>query len=101
MTDIFTALADGNRRHIVESLTEVDGSTATVLAGSLGISRQAVAKHLEILSDAGVVTATKQGRERVYRFIPDALEDVNGWVARVQGEWDRRLSRLADHLESR
>ncbi len=99
MTDVFTALADGNRRRIVESLTTAGDTTATGLAGSLGISRQATAKHLEVLADAGLVAASKQGRERIYRFTPSALGDINAWIERVEGEWQGRLTRLARHVE--
>jgi len=98
VSDAFTALADGNRRRIIESLVETGTATATGLAGDLGISRQATAKHLEILAAAGLASAAKEGRERVYRFAPGALDDVQAWVTRVEGEWAGRLDRLASHV---
>ncbi len=101
MTTVFAALADDNRRRIVESLADSDVATATGLAGALGISRQATAKHLEILAHAGLVTASKQGRERIYRFTPFPLGDVQAWISGVEGEWTGRLSRLAAQLEDR
>ncbi len=101
MSDIFAALADGNRRQIVETLADARTATATVLSGALGISRQATAKHLEILADAGLVSASKHGRERVYEFTPAALGDIQAWISRVETEWHDRLGRLAEHVEKR
>ena len=96
---IFTALADTNRRLIVESLALSGSSTATRLGNDLGISRQATAKHLTLLAEAGLVSGERHGRETIYQPDPAALAGVTAWVAAVERQWAGRLRRLADHVD--
>lgn len=96
---IFAALADPNRRLIVESLAVSGSGTATRLGTDLGISRQATAKHLSLLAEVGLVSGERRGRETIYRPDPAALADVTAWVAAVEHQWARRLGRLADHVD--
>src|SRR5262245_56393206 len=67
---IFTALADATRREVIRALSAQGPSTATGLAASLPVTRQAVTKHLSALADAGLVTATRRGREKLYQISP-------------------------------
>jgi DNA-binding transcriptional ArsR family regulator len=62
------------------------------------VTRQAVAKHLAALAGAGLVTSQRAGRETHYRVTPEPLEEAIAWMARVGGEWDRRLARLRRYL---
>lgn len=96
---IFAALADTNRRLIVESLAVSGSSTATRLGSDLGISRQATAKHLSLLAEAGLVSGERHGRETIYQPDPAALAEVTAWVVAVEHQWGRRLQRLADHVD--
>jgi DNA-binding transcriptional ArsR family regulator len=91
---VFAALADPTRRHLVETLARRSGATPTSLAAELPITRQAVAKHLRALSDAGIVAYSRAGRETRYELTPEALAGVTGWLATVGAEWDERLQRL-------
>ena len=93
MSDVFDALGDPTRRHIVESLSRQEAS-ATQLASELPVTRQAVSKHLTALREAGLVESRKQGRETLYRVNADPLDDAVAWIVRVGGEWDARLERL-------
>ena len=97
MTDIFDALADPNRRHLLEALARRE-ATVTDLAQTLPVTRQAVAKHMAALASVGLVDSRRVGRERLYRLNPAPLEGAAGWIARVGDEWDGRLGRLRDHL---
>ena len=97
MTDIFAAIGDPTRRHIVESLSRGEAS-ATQLAAGLPVTRQAVAKHLAALREAGLVTPRRAGRETLYRLEGAPLDEAVEWIARVGGEWDARLQRLRGHL---
>ncbi len=96
LNDVFSALADPTRRDVVASLAgpgvEV---TASGLAADLPITRQAVAKHLAALERAGLVEPRRAGRETRYRLTPEPLEEAMIWMARIGGEWDERLARLA------
>lgn len=96
---LFNALADANRRLIVEHLAGKGPATATQLASQLKISRQGAAKHLAGLATAGVVTGTKEGREVRYELVDRGLEPGEAWLKRVGSQWDRRLERLRSHLD--
>ena len=96
--DVFEALADPNRRFLLEEIGRRDGATATELAAELPVTRQAVAKHLTILASAGLVERERVGRETRYRPTPEPLEEAIAWIARVGGEWDGRLARLRRYL---
>ena len=95
---VFAALADQTRRRIVRSIGARDSATATELAGSLSITRQAVSKHLAALADAGLVAAERSGREVRYRLTPGPMTDAAGWMAGVGAEWDARLEALRRYL---
>jgi cell wall-associated NlpC family hydrolase len=100
VTDVFAALADPTRRHLLEALAAREAS-ATELAAELPVTRQAVAKHLAALRDAGLVTPRRSGRETLYRLDDAPLDEAVEWIARVGGEWDSRLARLRGHLTTR
>jgi DNA-binding transcriptional ArsR family regulator len=95
---VFQALADANRRFVLEALAARDSATATELAAQLPVTRQAVAKHLGTLRAAELVEPERSGREVRYRLSPAALGDAVDWMERVGGEWDARLAALRDHL---
>ena len=99
MTDVFAALADPNRRHLLEELAGREASV-TDLAETMPVTRQAVAKHLAALASAGLVESRRAGRERLYRLNRTPLDGAAGWIARVGSEWDERLVRLREHLGS-
>ena len=98
MSEVFDALGDPTRRHIVESLAGGEAS-ATQLASGLPVTRQAVAKHLTALRGAGLVEGRRQGRETLYRLNAEPLEAAAAWMLRVGGEWDARLARLKGLVE--
>ena len=93
-------MGDPTRRHIVESLSNGEAS-ATQLASELPVTRQAVAKHLTALREAGLVESRRQGRETLYRVNAAPLDAAAAWIVRVGGEWDARLERLRTMVESR
>jgi DNA-binding transcriptional ArsR family regulator len=62
------------------------------------VTRQAVAKHLAALADAGLVRASRRGREVLYEISPRPLTDAVSWMADVGARWDERLAALRDHV---
>jgi DNA-binding transcriptional ArsR family regulator len=94
---VFGALADPMRRRLLAELAE-HPATATELATSLPITRQAVAKHLSSLSEAGLLSRERTGRDVRYRVTPAPLSSAASWMAAVGGQWDDRLGRLASLL---
>ncbi len=95
---VFAALADPTRRHLVRHLAEGGEATATELADILPITRQAVSKHLALLEQAGLVAATRQGREVRYRLSTPPLAEAMEWMAAVGARWDERLAALDRHV---
>ena len=103
MTDrvdaVFDALGDASRRRLFATVAEQGPVTATELAADLPVTRQAVTRQLHLLADAGLVSATRTGRETRYEAVPHALDDARGWLDAVGRRWDERLRALRRHLE--
>jgi DNA-binding transcriptional ArsR family regulator len=99
---VFSALSDPTRRLMVEELLR-DGTTSVpALTAMLPITRQAVAKHLSTLDDAGLVErAAVGGREVHYRLRQGALTQAAAWLRHAEAAWDDRLVRLKDAVEKR
>jgi DNA-binding transcriptional ArsR family regulator len=92
---VFEALSDPMRRRLLREVAS-HPATATELAAGLPISRQAVAKHLGSLTEAGLLASERSGRDVRYRVTPAPLSGAVAWMAQVGGQWDARLARLAD-----
>ena len=95
---VFSALADPTRRQVIRALSEQGPSTATGLAANLPVTRQAVTKHLTALANAGLVTSSRRGREKLYQISPRPLTDAVSWMADLGARWDGRLAALRDHV---
>jgi DNA-binding transcriptional ArsR family regulator len=97
---VFTALADPTRRAILATLAAGGPATATDLADRLPITRQAIAKHLVLLTDVGLVTAEPGERRRIrYRLSSAPVEVAQQFLAALAHDWDDRLDALKDHLD--
>jgi DNA-binding transcriptional ArsR family regulator len=97
---VFAALADPTRREIARLLSELGPLTQTELASQVPVTRQAVAKHLGALAEAGLVDPAREGRESRYRLTPAPFEAAALWMAALGAEWDRRLEALQSLLEA-
>ena len=100
-SDVFAALADPTRRTVLEEVATRGTATATELAIPLGITRQAVAKHLSVLADAGLVDGRRAGRETRYTPTPAPMGEAISWMAEVGGRWDTRLAALERQVARR
>jgi DNA-binding transcriptional ArsR family regulator len=97
---VFTALADPSRRALLAALASGGPATATDLAARLPITRQAIAKHLARLTDAGLVTAEPGERRRVrYRLRSAPMRAAQQFLAALARDWDTPLDALRDHLD--
>jgi DNA-binding transcriptional ArsR family regulator len=97
---VFIALADPTRRAILAALAVGGPATATDLAGRLPITRQAIAKHLALLSEAGLVTAEPGERRRVrYRLHSAPMQVAQQFLAALARDWDGPLAALRSHLD--
>jgi DNA-binding transcriptional ArsR family regulator len=84
MPDVFAALSDPTRRSLLDAVADRGDATATELAATLPISRQAVAKHLNVLASAGLVSSVRAGRETRYRPTTAPLDAASAWIARLE-----------------
>ena len=91
---VFDALGDPGRRALVEAVAERGTATATQLAADLPVTRQAVAKQLALLAEAGLLRATRAGRETRYEVTPGPLDEAVSWMVEVGAAWDDRLAKL-------
>jgi DNA-binding transcriptional ArsR family regulator len=98
--DVFAALADPNRRTMLETLLREGTTSVPALTAALPITRQAIAKHLSTLGDAGLVErAPGAGREVLYKLRPHALAPASEWISAAEAAWEGRLARLKDAVE--
>ena len=94
---VFHALADPNRRAIVERLTR-GSATVSDLARPLPVSLAAVIQHLQVLEASGLVRSEKVGRVRTCRIEPAGLSMAEDWIRRQRTAWEDRLDCLGDYL---
>lgn len=91
LVPVFAALGDDTRWSILAALGEGEAS-ASALAERLPVSRQAIAKHLAVLRDAGLVEPVRVGRELRYRVLGAQLSATAQQLDAIGAEWDRRLA---------
>ncbi|MFC7374868.1 MULTISPECIES: ArsR/SmtB family transcription factor [unclassified Brachybacterium] len=97
--EVFAALADRTRRRILVRLAEQPDDAGAV-ARDLDLTRQAVAKHLRVLDEAGLVEVTRQARRRVHDVHPARIREVSDLLGVVARGWDRRLARIKELAEA-
>lgn len=94
----FQALADPNRRAMVDRLSQGPASVSE-LAKPLAMSLPGVMQHLAVLEASGLVVSEKIGRTRTCRIEPRAFTQAEQWIAERRALWERRLDRLEAFLE--
>jgi DNA-binding transcriptional ArsR family regulator len=94
---MYSALADGSRRRMVERLSRGPASVKE-LAAPLAMSLPAVLQHLRVLEDSGLIRSQKVGRVRTCRLEPAALQAAEQWIADRRAQWVSRLDRLETYL---
>ena len=100
MDAVFRALADEARRQLLDRLHTRNGQTLNELCEAMGMSRQGVTKHLEILEAANLVATQKRGREKLHYLNPVPINEIaERWVKKFERGRLRALSELKKHLE--
>ena len=97
--DVFQAVADPTRRKILKLLADKELAVASITE-EFPITRTAVNKHLFVLSEAGLVTSKKMGRETRYSLQPEPLQELQEWLSFFEIYWDNKLSSLKNFVES-
>lgn len=96
---VFSALSDATRRQVMVALSRGGPVSATRLTEEIPVSRQAIAKHLDALQQAGLVSSERVGRETKYRLTPEPMSGALDWMTEVGAEWDKRIARLRRLIE--
>ena len=97
----FAALVDPTRRAILARLEREEAVSVSDLASPFPIRLPAVMKHLDVLSDAGLVIRSKAGRTVTVRLSPAPMREAVDWLRRYERFWGPRLDRLASYAESK
>ncbi|MEO7720052.1 MAG: metalloregulator ArsR/SmtB family transcription factor [Capsulimonas sp.] len=96
---IFAALGDETRLSLVAKLCGGQPYSISRLTEGSHITRQAVTKHLRVLEEVGLVRSMRAGRESLFEFNPEPMEEVKEYLDLVSKQWDNALSRLKAFLE--
>ncbi|MBO8163284.1 MAG: winged helix-turn-helix transcriptional regulator [Brevibacillus sp.] len=96
--DVFQAIADPTRRKLLRLLADKE-LPVTAISHNFPMSRTAVSKHLQILSEAGLVQKRKVGRETRYTLQPDPLFELKQWLSYYERFWDNKLTALKRFVE--
>ena len=96
--DVFSALADQNRRQILMMLVG-ENMTVNSIAEKFNISRPAISKHLKILLNTSLVIPLQKGRERYYQINVEPLNEVKQWLEFYDKFWDEKLHLLKNLVE--
>ena len=91
--DVFQAIADPTRRAII-ALIAAQAMTPNALAEHFDTSRQAVSKHLRILTECELVTQEQKGREIYYSLEIEKMKEIAEWLTQVQEIWEANYKRL-------
>jgi DNA-binding transcriptional ArsR family regulator len=90
---VFAALGDKTRLALVARLCSSEPVSISQLADDAKITRQAITKHLGVLERAGIVSSTSSGRERLFRYEPEPLEELQEYLDSVAKQWDQTQGR--------
>ncbi len=97
--DMFVALVDPTRRHILEILASSGELPATTIYEQFPVSPQAVSQHLKVLREVYLVEMEKRAQKRLYRLNPQTLSQFEAWVQHMQQRWEERFDALDTVLE--
>ncbi|GIZ08152.1 helix-turn-helix transcriptional regulator [Flavobacterium sp. UMI-01] len=91
--DVFQAIADPTRRAIL-GLIAVQAMTPNAIAANFDSSRQAISKHIQILTECELLNQVQSGREIYYHFNPEKMKEVADWLAPFKKLWEDRFDQL-------
>jgi DNA-binding transcriptional ArsR family regulator len=97
-SDVFNAIAEANRREILDTLIAGE-KTVGAIVHDLSMSQPQVSKHLRVLSEVGLVRCRAEGRCRLYRLEPARLRPLHEWLGKYEQAWNERLDRIDDYLQ--
>jgi DNA-binding transcriptional ArsR family regulator len=97
--DTLSAIAEPNRRKIVQLLAQRGNLTASEIAMHFQSSGPAVSQHLQILKETKAVFVTRQAQKRIYSLNPQPLLELRDWLLDLTNQWEQRLNKLDSMLK--
>ena len=97
-SDVFNAIAEANRREILDTLVSGEKAVGTIV-DDVSMSQPQVSKHLRVLSEVGLVRCRVDGRRRLYRLEPAHLRPFREWLAKYEQAWNDRMDRVGGYLK--
>jgi DNA-binding transcriptional ArsR family regulator len=97
-SDIFNAIAEADRREILDALMAGEKAVGTIVT-DVSMSQPQVSKHLRVLSEVGLVRCRADGRRRLYRLEPARLRPLHDWLAKYEQAWNERMDRIDEYLK--
>jgi DNA-binding transcriptional ArsR family regulator len=95
--DVFRALSDPTRRHVLERLSKSPASVSE-LAEPFNMALPSFVQHMSVLEGCGLVRSHKAGRVRTYQLVPKRLKLAEDWMVRQRALWEKRLDQLDTYL---
>lgn len=96
--DVFQAIADPTRRMIINKLAR-GPLNITQIGEDFGMSKQAIAKHIKILNECGIISMSRKGREQICEAQLGSLNEVTNWVTESRKLWNQRFEKLDKFLK--
>lgn len=96
---IFATLGDETRLQILARLCRDGPQSITRLTAGSDLTRQAITKHLRRMEEAGVLRASRAGRESVWEVVPDSLDEAGQYLQTISDQWEAALARLRRFVE--
>lgn len=97
---VFAALGDETRLRLVIFLSAAGPSSTATLTANVDVTRQAVAKHLRVMKEAGLVSSAYQGRDSVWQIEPTQLQEAQRCIELIASRWDQAIDRLRAMVEN-
>jgi DNA-binding transcriptional ArsR family regulator len=95
--DVFQAIADPTRRKIINLIAQ-ETMNLNAIADHFDISRPAIANHIKILNECGIVEIEQLGRERYCKIRPDRLKEVSDWIGQYETLWEHKIDSFEKYL---
>jgi len=97
--EVFAALGDETRLSLIAKLCDGQPYSISRLSEDSKLTRQAITKHLRVLESVGIVHSVRRGRESLFEFNPQPVEEIKEYLDLVSEQWDQALSRLKAFVE--
>ncbi|MEC4684073.1 MAG: metalloregulator ArsR/SmtB family transcription factor [Nitrospirota bacterium] len=98
--DVFVAIAEPNRRRLLDLLAERDRTAGELAAALPSLTQPGVSRHLKVLREVGLVRSTVKAQTRIYSLQPERLFELERWISRYRQYWGQHLDSFEEHLRN-